>query len=88
MAEHAQEQITSLLYFRTEKVDRLGDGLIDRFVEPDDVVWLPSLRTGSVGPQAKHARSQRAILRHKLVVEAALGAEEGVGLCGCLRRAR
>lgn len=81
MPEHPEQQVTGPLHLEVEVADRLGDGLVDRFVEPDDVLQPCLVEWMGVDPQPQDAGPQRAVLGDELVdVEAASRPQDGVRL--------
>ncbi len=62
VSKHSQQQVTSLIYLRTEKTDRFGDCLVDGFVEADDVVQIGGVVLTLIRPLAKYAGAKRTVL--------------------------
>ena len=84
MTKHSQQQITRLVHLLAEKLNRLGDRLIYRLVETNDVVRMWRVRLASVGPQPEDTRPQSAVLGDELInVEATSSPEKGMRLCRC-----
>src|SRR5215203_2604060 len=63
-----EETILRLSHLVSVRRDRLGDSLIDRFVEPDHVLQIgkPGLLLPA-GPETNDARAQRTEFRHHLL---------------------
>jgi hypothetical protein len=67
VSEHPQEKIARLVHLDQEDLQRLGDGLVDRLVEANDIVQvLDPHAGGGSAPQAQDGRTQRSILSNHL----------------------
>jgi len=67
MPKHTKQEIAGLFHLLVEEINRLRDGLIDRFVKPDHVIQVGDFGAVTVHPQTQDTRAQRAVFGCKLI---------------------